>query len=224
MSRPHRTPLRNRSTAAILLLIAAICLPMLTGCKSKQKVYIPPPQVRAQPIDSRSADLLINEAVQYLATELPQAPGVRDTRHRLVLGLGPIEVSNFADPQRFVTAMRQINSRLMRNAALTRLFRMVQVSVASSQAITQALGGAPAADFGLPDSDADTGPAKYDPRDIYILTGKFTQYGDNADLDRSLWLSVSVEHPHSRQVVLTKDFRRNFRWDTASGTWQPVQP
>lgn len=200
------------------MLLALLCLTALSGCKSEP--YTPPPAVRAQPIDAESADLLVNDAVQYLATELPQAPGVKGTRHRLVLGLGPIAVSNFADPQRFETVMRQVNSRLMRNAALTRVFRMVQTSVPTSQAITQALGGAPASDFSAPDADEDTGPAKYDPRDIYVLTGRFTQFGDRGDMDRALFLSVSVEHPHSRQVVLTKDFRRNFQWDTASGSWK----
>jgi len=201
---------------ATLLLIGTVGL---AGCASTPETSSPPP-VRSQPIDARSADLLINDAVQYIAAELPQVPEIKNTQYRLVLGLGPIEVSNFKNPERFDTVMRQINSRLMRNAEMTRLFRMVQISVPTAEAVTSSIGGAPSSDFALPDSDEETGPAKYDPRDIYILTGKFTQFGDRGDLKRALYLSVSVEHPHTRQVVLTKDFRRNFNWDTEAGKWK----
>jgi len=215
-------PSLTRSAMGLLPFgVLLVMLPLtLFGCKSTPEVD--PPPVRSQPIDAHSADLLIEDAAQYIVTELPNAPGVQGTQYRLALGMGPIEATNFAQPERFDTVMRSLNTRLMRNATMTRLFRMVSVSVPTAESITRALSGAHADDMNLPDSDAYSGPAKFDPRDIYILTGTFTQFGDAGGYERSLRLSINVEHPQSRQIVISKAFNRNFVWDTASGTWRAI--
>ena len=206
---------------SLVVMSLALCLSSSGGCKSRE-THRPPTQIQSQPIDATSAALLVEDAAQDIVTRLPAEPGIADARYRLVLGLGPVEITSFSRPRRFDTVMRSLNTRLMANATMTRHFRMVAVSTPSTQEVLVRLSGGHHDTFEAPDSDVDSGQATYDPRDIYILTGQFSQFGDRGNQDRSLQLTIQVEHPHSRTIVLSQHFQRNFRWDSASGTWIPV--
>ena len=212
-----------KKQSTVLITLLAVCMGFMCGCKTQQPNLRPAPSAARTPIDGKSADLLIDDASQYIAAELPTRPGIADAKYRKVLGLGPIEVLNFDDPSRFVTVMRSLNGRLMQNQALTNRFRMVQVSTPSAKAVIRGLGGAHSDDISDPAGTGPEGPATYDPRDIYILTGKFNQFGDLQSDRRSLRLIINIEHPQTRSVILSHEFRRNFAWDTASGIWEPVE-
>lgn len=213
--RARRARMRMQTVLMLMLGIA------VGGCQPKKVQQTKnPPVVEAQPLDAKSAQLLVSDASQYIVTELPLVPDVANTDYRLVLGIGPIEVQNFSDPERFRTTMHLLRTELLKNRTMQRYFRMVTMNTRSAEELTRRMGGGHSDDLGNPDGD-DSGPAKYDPRDIYILSGEFTQFGDRGGY-RSLKLTVHVEHPHSRQVVLSYAFTRNFRWDGQSGTWQEV--
>ncbi|MFK7790577.1 MAG: hypothetical protein AB8C95_13930 [Phycisphaeraceae bacterium] len=172
----------------------------------------PPPR----PIGEPSIEPLIEQAVQTLSEDLLKVPAVRESKHRLVLMLSkPAEATNTDD--RSAVLMRQLQNGLVQNQSFSRLFRVVNAPTSDPAKLQEILGGKSKDDTVLPDSDEDTGPAVYDPRDLYLLSARYAE--QDRFTERRFTISLRVDHPQKSQTVLVKDVKMVFVWDPNLLQW-----
>lgn len=212
----------TRTHAAALL--SAVCL-MTLGCSSGQSSepsYVPPPRSGPipDPILPAVADEMVDQMVQELAIALPNVPEISNSEFQYVLAVSHFDTSRFSQRDRFEAAFSSIVTRLMRNQAVSDSFMVFQTDARSGQALLATIAGGNTADFDDPaqreSSIADRG--KYDPRYVYMLTGKFFQI-DGAPGEKAYRLFFEVVKPVERRTVLKQEFSRNLRWNSRDARW-----
>lgn len=104
---------------------------------------------------------------------------------------------------------------------MTRLFRVVNAPAADPEKLKEVLGGSNPDDQALPDSDEALGPIVDDPRDVYLLSAVVTEVSRYTE--NRYTVSLRVEHPHTRQTVLSKEVRLNLYWDADALQWREAK-
>jgi len=204
------------------VLVLAVGAGVIVGCES-EPTYIPPP-TRAgipDPLLADVADEMVDQMVQQLVVSLPAVPEVRNSPHQYVLAVAKFDATTFSEHHRFRAALDSIMSRLMTNQAFTDSFVVFATDADTSGALLRSISGSQTADFEDP---AQRGPSianqgKYDPRYVYMLTGKFYQI-DEPGGKKAYRLFFNVEKPVAKQRILSEEFSRNLRWDGQLGRWQ----
>lgn len=219
----------NCSFRIWLVPILGLCL--LAGCESEpEPLPPPPPQERVElpprptppaPIGDQAIQELIDRSIQTISANLPNVPAVRDTKHRLVLK--PIEPNAQrpagADPSARV--LQQTLTGLTQNKEISRLFRVVNAPMTDPEKLKGIQGGSNPDDQVLPDSDEALGPIVDDPRDVYLLSAQVTEVSRYTE--NRYTVSLRVDHPHTRQTVLTNEVRLNLYWDPDSLQWREAE-
>lgn len=211
-----------------LLPLLALCI--VVGCESEPepappppppRVELPPPPPPPAPIGDQAIQELIDRSINTISANLPNAPKVRDTKHRLVLrAADPADEHNSAADQS-ARVLQQTLIGLTQNKNITRLFRIVNAPRADPERINEVLGGANQDDLVAPDSDEPLGPVVDDPRDVYLLSATVTEISRYTE--NRYTVSLRVEHPHSRQTVLSKKVQLNLYWDADLLQWREAK-
>ena len=205
---------------------------LLAGCESEPepappppppRVEVPPPPPPPAPIGDQAIQELIDRSIQAIATNLPKVPTVRDTKHRLVLrAMEPDADSRAAKGHgQSARVLQQTLTGLTQDKNITRLFRIVNAPQADPEKLKKIIGDTNPDDLLAPDSDEDIAPVDDDPRDVYLLSAQVTEVSRYAENQYAV--SLRVEHPHTRQTVLTKEVQLNLYWDTDALQWREAK-
>lgn len=217
----------NFSLRIWLTPLLGICI--LAGCESEPEPA-PPPPPRAElpytppppaPIGDQAIQTLIDRSIQTIAANLPNAPAVRDTKHRLVLQANEPQADRSAGADQSARVLQQTLTGLTQDKAISRLFRVVNAPRTDPEKLKEVLGGSSPDDQALPDSDEALGPIVDDPRDVYLLSTQVTEVSRYTE--NRYTVSLRVEHPHTRQTVLAKEVQLNLFWDADSLQWREAR-
>lgn len=211
------------------LTLGALLL-SVTGCESAPRNPAPRGGVEGdsdrgmvEPVPIIYLDELVAEASQWLAAELPNLPEVVASDTQFVFGVPQtLEVSNVDIPDgRLRQTLARLTSELMQNRYFTDNFLVISTTEAQAADQLAVIAGKDTSAFRDPLSrDQDgTKPATYDPRLVYIMSGKFYQNVDRTLRRRAFHLFVRIEKPHARQRVLDRDFVYNLRWNADTSRW-----
>jgi len=145
---------------------------------------------------------------------------IRESKHRQVLGVGPINVVGFDDRAPFAEAVASLRSRIMRNEPLQDAFLIVETRDATASDLLDSIGGSNSA-FTAPDGSniRDVRPSTYHPNDVFAITGSFASVNASGGKETAFRFECRVIHPQSGAIIYTKDVRRNLIWNPAQRQW-----
>lgn len=211
------------------LTLGAMLLSM-AGCESAPRRPAPRGGVEGdsdrgmvEPVPIKYLDELVAEASQWLAAELPNLPEVAASDTQFVFGVpqtletSDVEISD----GRLRQTLARLTSELMENRYFTDNFLVISTTEAQATDQLTTIAGKDTSAFRDPlggDQD-NTKPATYDPRMVYIMSGKFYQNVDRTLRKRAFHLFIRIEKPQARQRVLDRDFVYNLRWSDEKSQW-----
>jgi len=151
---------------------------------------------------------------------LPSHPKIRESKHRQVLGVGPINIVGFDDRAPFVEAVASLRSRIMRNEPLLDAFLILETRDATASDLLSSIGG-PNSEFIAPDGSniRDVLPSNYHPNDVFAITGSFAYVSASGGKESAFRFECRVIHPQSGAIIYTKDVRRKLVWNAARRQW-----
>jgi hypothetical protein len=197
---------------------------LAAGCVTQGTASRPQPAPSVESVHPASPLSTLDEFVQViaqdLAHELPSHPMIRESKHRQVLGVGPINVVGFEDRAPFIEAVASLRSRIMRNEPLQNAFLIVETRDASASDLLASIGG-PNSEFLAPDGSniRDVRPSTYHPNDVFAITGSFASISASGGKETAFRFECRVVHPRSGAIIYTKDVRRSLVWNAARRQW-----
>lgn len=200
-------------------LLGAGALSLLAACSSSPPRSEPAPRPSGEPADVATLNLMIDDAAQYISTELPGQPLVKQSDHQQLLAVAPIKVSGFREPERFVSALESIQGKLMESRAITDSFVVINTTTTDADSILATVTGSTT--ITDPRRRTASTSAAYRPEDVFTLSGDFFQ-AESGNGGKDYRLLVKVNHPQSRRQLLSREFRRTFVWDGTQGRWTPA--
>lgn len=217
----------DSSTSGLLLAAwvgSILSLSLAAGCGTQGTANRPQPATPVESVHPASPLSTLDEFVQIiaqdLAHELPSHPMIRESKHRQVLGVGPINVVGFDDRAPFAEAVASLRSRIMRNEPLQDAFLIVETRDATASDLLASIGGSNSA-FAAPDGSnvRDVRPSTYHPNDVFAITSSFASVNASGGKETAFRFECRVIHPQSGAIIYTKDVRRNLVWNPARRQW-----
>lgn len=102
-------------------------------------------------------------------------------------------------------ALEDIESKLSENASVTNAFKLIAYSEQDAKKIIARVGGDQS--LFIDKRHGGTGGPKAIPAsDIYGLTGKFIQFGDETNRSLVIKTTIEISNVEAREKVLTKSF------------------
>jgi hypothetical protein len=208
------------------------------GCAHEQPQeappYIPPPQGPRQETSERGMtepveiDLLepaIDEAAQYLITELPNLDVVKNSKNQLVLALPPsLEHDSHIPDGRLQSSLVSLRNKLSHNETFKDNFVVItKTELEANTTIKQFQNDNSTFRDPLQREPDKTHATKYDPASVYLLSGKFYKATDPDAGDREYKLFFHIEGMRSRERLLEKEIVIRLKWDTQAGQWRVQQ-
>ena len=218
----------NHSSTSGLLRVtwvaSVLSLSLIAGCGTQGTANRPQPVTPVESVYPASPLSTLDEFVQViaqdLAFELPSHPKIRESKHRQVLGVGPINIVGFDDRAPFVEAVASLRSRIMRNEPLLDAFLILETRDATASDLLSSIGG-PNSEFIAPDGSniRDVLPSNYHPNDVFAITGSFAYVSASGGKESAFRFECRVIHPQSGAIIYTKDVRRKLVWNAARRQW-----
>lgn len=221
------TTAKHSSTSGLLLVAwvsSILSLSLAAGCGTQGTASRPKPSTPAESVHPASPLSNLDEFVQIvaqdLAHELPSHPMIRESKHRQVLGVGPINIVGFEDRAPFEEAVASLRSRIMRNEPLQNAFLVVETRDASASDLLDSITGR-SSEFLAPDGSniREVRPSTYHPNDVFAITGSFASISASGGKESTFRFECRVIHPRSGAIIYTKDVRRNLVWNAARRQW-----
>ena len=158
----------------------------------------------------KALDEIVNDVSAYLVTAMPKHARAQGAEWRLTLVAGTL-VDGTTD-KRLGSALDRISFQLQRNTDFRRHFKVLSSKKTEAESIIKDLSGSHPDDIFAPDSTADTGVKTVHPEDLYIMTGRTDVFESNDGLVPVLdtVTLIQVEHPQTRETVLSQEFRRRY--------------
>lgn len=156
----------------------------------------------------QALDEIVDDVSKYLVQAMPKYAKDQGTEWRLTLAVGTLV--DGTDDKKLGSAMDRIARKLQVNDQFRRHFKVLSSTASDAEAVIKDLSGSHPDDIYLPDSDADNGVAKVHPEDLYVMTGRTDVFTSNRNRVMKTVTLIDVQHPKTRQVVLSKEFSRTY--------------
>ncbi|MEO0476623.1 MAG: hypothetical protein AAF085_11745 [Planctomycetota bacterium] len=153
-------------------------------------------------------DEIVEDVSNYLVTAMPDYAQTSGTEWRLTLAVGTLV--DGTEDKKLGSAMDRISRKLMVNDKFRRHFKVLSSTESEASKVIKQLSGTHPDDIYLPDDDSAAGVAKIHPDDLYVLTGRTDVFSSNRNRILKTVTLIDVQHPQTRQIVLSKEFARTY--------------
>ncbi|MFK7790576.1 MAG: hypothetical protein AB8C95_13925 [Phycisphaeraceae bacterium] len=156
----------------------------------------------------QALDEIVADVSAYLVTAMPEYANATGTEWRLTLAVGTL--IDGTEDKKLGSAMDRIARKLIVNDKFRKHFKVLSSTETEASAVIKQLSGTHPDDIYLPDDDTAEGVAKVHPDDLYVLTGRTDVFSSNRNRVLKTVTIIDVQHPQSRQIVLSKEFARTY--------------